>query len=377
MSKKSLGIYIHIPFCKSRCIYCDFVSSVSDGKCMDKYCDYLIKQIGLAKDEYREKYIVDTVYLGGGTPSLLSDKNLLKIAESLKDSFDFNLKEFSIEANPCTVNREKLDTFRQMGITRVSIGVQSFDDKLLSMLGRAHNSSQAIEAVKLAKEYGFEVSVDCMIGLPNQTNEDITDFVNIASSLGVDHISVYMLSVEDGTKLQKLIEEGKLIAKNDDESAEMYDIACKALKEKGYDRYEISNFCKDNKVSYHNLRYWQREDYLGLGLSAHSMTMNTRWRNPEDFEEYYSLLDKNIIPKLDIEELSQDEIKEEFIMLALRLNEGINIKKYNELFGEDFKKEYRLALIKDARYLDISDDRVAIKGEYLGVMNSIIVDFLK
>lgn len=375
--KKSLGIYIHIPFCKSRCIYCDFVSSVSDSKSMDKYCDYLIKEIEAASEKYRDEYTVDTLYLGGGTPSLLSDKNLLRISERIKSRFDCELKEFSMEANPCTINADKLDAMKKAGVTRVSIGVQTFNDGMLRMLGRAHDSFTAVKAIRLAKEKGFEVSVDCMTGLPEQTEEDVRDFVEKAVSLGADHISVYMLSVEEGTKLDRLISEGKLVAKTDDEVAELYDVACSALKEKGFDRYEISNFAKQGKVSYHNLRYWRREDYLGLGISAHSLIMNERWRDSDKFEEYYSLIDEGLMPALDVEKLDEDDIKEEFIMLALRLKEGINIKKYNELFDGDFMSEYRFALIKDAKYLDIDKDRVAIKDEYLETMNSVIVDFLK
>lgn len=376
-NKNTLGLYIHIPFCKSRCIYCDFVSSVSDNACMDKYCDYLKKQIALAKDKYKDKYIVDTIYFGGGTPSILSCDNLLKIANSIKSSFVFDLKEFSIEANPCTIDETKLSTFRQMGVNRISIGVQSFNDDILQMLGRAHDSITAINAIKMAKEYGFEVSVDCMTGLPDQTKEDIEDFVEKATNLNVDHISVYMLSIEEGTKLEELINQGKLTAKSDDEIIELYDTACEFLKEKGFERYEISNFAKNSKVSFHNLRYWRREDYLGLGISAHSLIMNKRWHNPDNFEDYYKALDKGLMPMEDIENLDEEEIKEEYIMLALRLKEGIDIEKYNKKFNSDFKNEYRLALIKDARYLNISDKKVSIKDEYLETMNSIIVDFLK
>ncbi len=375
--KKSLGIYIHIPFCKSRCIYCDFVSSLGDESARQKYCSYLQKEICLAAQKYSKEYTVDTLYFGGGTPSLLSEKNFCDIVKCVKDNFDCRLKEFSVEVNPCTANMQKFDAFTKCGVTRISIGVQSFNDNLLKMLGRAHDCACAKQAVKLAKSYGFEVSVDCMTGLPGQSVEDIKDFIDVSEGLNVDHISVYMLSVEEGTRLQKLIEEGVLVAKTDDEVADLYDVACKALREKDFQRYEISNFCKNGKVSLHNMRYWLRKDYLGLGLAAHSLIMNTRWQNPHTFEEYYKSLDGGKLPQNDIINLDTCEQEEEYIMLALRLKEGIDIKKYNEIFGSDFKKEYRYALLKDAKYLDISDERVAIKDEYLSVMNSLIVDFLK
>lgn len=375
--KKSLGIYIHIPFCKSRCIYCDFTSCVGDGKAMDEYCAYLEKEIGLAAKKYSDEYIVDTLYFGGGTPSLLSADNFRDVAECVKDNFSCRLKEFSVEVNPCTANREKFDAFKKAGVTRLSIGVQSFDDKLLKMMGRAHDKECAVKAIKLAKEYGFDVSADCMIGLPEQNKEDVEDFADYASALGLDHVSVYMLSVEDGTPLEKLIAQGKLVAKSDDEAAELYEAACKALEDKGYERYEISNFAKNGKVSLHNLRYWKREDYLGLGLSAHSLSDNVRTYNPDTFKEYYEALDKGILPSQIEDVIDVEGQKEEYVMLSLRLKEGIDLTKYSELFKENFKKEYRLALLKNAPYLDVSDERVAIKDEYLSVMNSVIVDFLK
>lgn len=375
--KKSLGIYIHIPFCKSRCIYCDFTSCVGSESEREKYCSYLKKEICLAAQKYSRDYTVDTLYFGGGTPSILSGESFIGLAGCVKDNFCCDLKEFSVEVNPCTATKEKFDAFEKAGVTRVSIGVQSFDDKLLKMLGRAHDRECAIAAVKLAKEYGFEVSVDCMTGLPEQNKNDVEEFVEIASDLGADHVSVYMLSVEEGTTLEKLINDGVLKQKSDDEVAELYDAACKALKDKDYERYEISNFAKDGKVSAHNLRYWRREDYLGLGMSAHSLLANTRTFNPDTFEEYYASLDKDELPAKTEDEVDENGQKEEFIMLALRLKEGIDIDKYNNLFCGDFEKEYKFALIKDARFLDISDKRVAIKDEYLSVMNGIIVDFLK
>lgn len=375
--RKSLGIYIHIPFCRSRCIYCDFTSCVGDKRAREKYCDYLKKEIRLAAQKYSKEYTVDTLYLGGGTPSLLNKESFCDIAKCVKDNFDCKLKEFSVEVNPCTATREKFEAFQKAGVTRVSIGVQSFDDKLLKMLGRAHDRECAVGAIKLAKEYPFEVSADCMTGLPGQTKENVEEFAEVVSELLVDHVSVYMLSVEEGTELSRLIEKGMLTPKSDDEVAELYDTACKALKEKGYERYEISNFAKDGKVSLHNLRYWRRKDYLGLGLSAHSLLDNIRTFNPNTFEEYYSSIDAEVLPAKTEDIIDEDGQKEEFVMLALRLKEGIDVDKYNALFGGDFKEEYKYALIKDARYLQVSDNRVAIKDKYLSVMNGIIVDFLK
>ncbi|MBD5086730.1 MAG: radical SAM family heme chaperone HemW [Clostridiales bacterium] len=374
---RKLGLYLHIPFCKSRCIYCDFVSSLGDCKSMDKYVDYLCNQIKADGEKYSGKYVVDTVYFGGGTPTLLSGENFQRLANTIKDTFELNIKEFSVEANPCTVDREKLQALKDVGVTRISVGVQSFNDKLLKMLGRRHDSEMAKRAIKLALEMGFDVSVDCMLGLPNQTLADIKNFIETADNLGVEHISAYTLSVEEGTPLERLIEQKILQEKSDDEVAIFYEYTCKLLKERGYTRYEVSNFCKRGKYSFHNLRYWRGEDYLGLGLSAHSLIDGERWRITDNFDEYYSSIDKGLDLRLDKEELSVDEKKSEMIMLSLRLDEGLDIEKYESSFGGSFADEYAFALDKNKNYVDFDGKRLRIKDEYVEVMNSIVVDFIK
>lgn len=373
-SKQSLGIYIHIPFCKSRCIYCDFISSVDDCSQREKYIEYLCRQIRLAGREYAEDYTVDTLYLGGGTPTLLDGAQLKKISKEIFSNFNCNLKEFSIEANPCAVDREKLIALKDMGVTRLSLGVQSFNDDLLNMLGRRHDSKQAEEAIKLAAEFGFDVSVDAMIGLPNQTKDDIKSFIDKADSLGVEHVSVYMLSVEEGTALKRLIEQGKLVAKSDDEIADFYDYACLRLKEKKFERYEISNFCKNQKVSHHNLRYWQCLDYLG-GMGAHSLTKGERWRNADNFEEYYDCVDEGNY-RLDMQQLSNDDMESEYVMLSFRLQKGIDLSEFSAKFGHDFLSKYSHAIEKHKNHLEITNSSVSIKYEYIQLMNSIIVDFI-
>ncbi|MDE6869627.1 MAG: radical SAM family heme chaperone HemW [Clostridia bacterium] len=374
-TKPSLGIYIHIPFCKSRCIYCDFVSSVDDCLQRNKYVEYLCRQIRLASGEYSNKYTVDTLYFGGGTPTLLDGEQLRAIGKEIYNGFNCNLKEFSVEANPCTVNREKLMALKDMGVTRLSIGVQSFNDELLKMLGRRHDAKRAEESIRLAIEFGFDVSVDAMIGLPNQTQEDINDFVDRADKLGVEHISVYMLSIEDGTQLKSLIQQGRLIAKSDDELADLYEYACQRLKEQSFQRYEISNFCKNQKVSHHNLRYWQCLDYLGLGMGAHSLTNGERWSNAENFKDYFEGIDKGNY-RHNAQKLSREDIENEYIMLALRLQTGIDLTDYSNRFGCDFLNKYSKSIEKNHNYLKVTKSSVAIKDQYLQLMNSIIIDII-
>lgn len=344
---------------------------------MDKYVEYLSKQIKAEGEKYSDKYVVDTIYFGGGTPTLLSNENLQRLVNTIKDSFDLQIKEFSVEANPCTVDRQKLQALKDASATRISLGVQSFNDNLLKTLGRRHDAKQAKQAIKLASQMGFDVSVDCMLGLPNQTLSDIKEFVDIADSLGIEHVSAYMLSVEEGTPLYRLIEQKILQEKTDDELAIFYEYICKLMKERGYSRYEVSNFCKKDKFSFHNLRYWKGEDYLGLGLSAHSLIDGERWRMTDNFDEYYSAIDKGEDLRLDKEELSVDEKKVEMIMLALRLDEGLDIEKYENTFGGKFADEYAYALDKNAKYINYDSKRLTIKEEYVKVMNSIVVDFIK
>ncbi|MDE6189188.1 MAG: radical SAM family heme chaperone HemW, partial [Clostridia bacterium] len=327
--------------------------------------------------EYSQDYIVDTLYVGGGTPTLLSNENLIKIANAVKDNFDCEFKEFSVEANPCTIDRDKLAALKTAGVTRISLGVQTFNDELLQILGRRHDSKQAKRAIKLSKDFGFDVSVDCMLGLPKQSLDDVKEFIETANDLNAEHISAYMLSVEDGTALQKLIKEGKLEKKSDDELAIAYEYAYKLLKDCGYCRYEVSNFCKNSKRSVHNMKYWQGDDYLGLGLSAHSLIKGERWRNSCDFEAYFAEIERGTLQRLDREVLSVEDKKSEIIMLSLRLENGLDIKRYENIFGEKFSEVYAKALDKNANYTNYDGSRLSIKQEYLQVMNSIVADFLK
>lgn len=372
---RSLGIYVHVPFCKSRCTYCDFISSIDSSENRNKYTQYLQRQTQLSGRRYGGSYVVDTLYFGGGTPTLLDKEQFNGITQKIFSSFKCDIKEFTVEANPCTVTDEKLAYLKDCGVSRLSLGVQSFDDSLLRMLGRRHSADEAKTAIALAKKYCFDVSADAMIGLPNQKISDIKNFVDIAGDLGVDHISVYMLSVEDGTVLHRQIREGKLAEKTDDEIADFYEYACRRLQESGYERYEISNFCKNGKKSLHNLRYWQCKDYLGLGMGAHSLLDGERWRNAETFEEYYKAVDNDSY-RIDIQKLSEIDKEREYIMLGFRLSDGISLTQFENFFNCNFLEKYKNALEKNKNYLQINSNSVSIKYEYLQLMNSIIIDFI-
>jgi len=375
--REKAGIYLHIPFCKSRCVYCDFVSSLCNPAHQQKYVDYLCRQIRLAAREYADSYIVDTLYFGGGTPSVLDNGQLAALGKEISRSFNCDIREFTVECNPGDIDDAKLQVLKDMGATRISLGVQSFDDALLKTLGRRHSAKDAIAAAKLAIKRELDVSVDCMIGLPGQTLQDAQLFADTADSLGIEHVSVYMLSVEDGTALKKMIDEGALTAKSDDEQADFYEFAYRAFCEKGFERYEVSNFCKNGKYALHNLGYWRRKDYIGLGVAAHSLTLGQRWCNPDGFDEFYAGVDSGRLKKSDLQILSEKDVREETVMLAMRLKNGLDCAEYYRKFGVKFEDEYDAAIAKNASYLDLKDGRAAIKDDYLAVMNSIVADFLK
>lgn len=366
---KDLGLYIHIPFCKSKCYYCDFCSIKGVNKSKE-YLDRLVDE----NDKIASKlqaYKIKTVYVGGGTPSYVDENDLFYAVNSILSRYEKDIKEFTIEINPDSVTEKKLETYKKLGVNRVSIGVQTLNDQILKTLNRPHTSSEAINAVKLAKKYFDDVSVDLMIGLPNQTKEDCKLAIETAYSLGVKHISCYTLQLEDKTALKKMVDSGKILLPTDDQTADLYDYCYDILIKLGYDRYEISNFCIDDKISLHNYAYWDRVDYLGLGASSHSLINSYRFNNTNNISKYICGASYENVEKLDKE-------GEEFetIMLSLRTKKGIDIVKYEKSFGANFLVKYKRQLDKLKNYLIIDEYFVKIKENYYEVSNEIIVEFM-
>ncbi|MGN0765236.1 MAG: radical SAM family heme chaperone HemW [Christensenellales bacterium] len=369
---ENIGVYIHIPFCLSRCYYCDFVSSIAKQEQIDRYVEAVVKEIKLLARQIKYHYIVDTVYIGGGTPSVLSAKQLGHIVFNLRKALKCDIREFTVEVNPCSVDRAKITAYKRMGVTRVSIGVQTFNPEIAKSIGRRHTPEQAMQAVKWVVESGLDCSVDAMLGLPNQSIEDIDEFVEIVRDNAVGHVSAYMLKLEEGTAMYDAKQRGQLDLPDEDATCDMYDHIKARLEDIGFHRYEVSNFCREDKESKHNLKYWQCKQYVGVGLGAHSLIGNRRLYNPSNFEEYYDNIDNGKLAQKLEQKLSLKDMMDERIMLGLRMDEGMDIVRFNADFDIDFLDTYRQKLQKVQQYLNVSKERVSIKQEYMGVMNSII-----
>lgn len=373
---KKLGIYIHIPFCLSRCIYCDFVSSIVGEHDMDEYIEHLTKEMKMVSSQIKYHYLVDTVYIGGGTPSTLTARQLGSIVLAIRKYFKTDIQEFTIEANPCNVDEKKMLTYKRAGVTRISFGVQTFNDDILASIGRRHTAHQAIESIQLAQRFGFRVSIDSMLGPGGQSMQDIDDFVSIVRELDIRHVSSYMLKVEQGTPLAKMVDSGQMLLPDDDQTCDMYDHMWQELEKIGLHRYEISNFAMQGEESKHNLKYWNMDEYIGFGVSAHSLLGNRRLYNPSSFDKYYDYLDQNKLVLTLESRLTTGDMKNERIMLSLRTSKGLDIERFDNDFDTDFLVEYKSRIDKVADYVTVDANHLSIKPEYMGVMNSIIVELI-
>ena len=311
------GLYIHIPFCKKRCLYCDFFSTTQLAR-REEYVEALLKEIAMRRNEASEP--IQTVYIGGGTPSTLPSEAVIAIDQLLHS---YHIAEYTMEMNPGDTTREYLQALRQTGINRLSIGIQSFQDELLQLIGRRHNAQQAIDAVRMAQEVGFDnISVDLIYALPTQTMAQWEADIETALSLGVQHISSYGLMYEEGTALTKMMENGELEAIDEDTENAMYDRLCERLKEAGFVHYEVSNFALPGYEAKHNGNYWNGTPYIGVGAGAHSYIGKVRSWNPDDLDAYIQGMKDGPL-KRESETLTEKNIYNEQIMLGLRTNRGI------------------------------------------------------
>lgn len=367
------GIYIHIPFCKSKCTYCDFASYPGEINKKESYFACLYREIEGRGRELSGKQF-GTIYFGGGTPSFVEPKYILGAIKQIKKFFTLtNDPEITIELNPGTIDEHKVNEYKKAGINRFSIGLQTGYDEQLKRLNRIHTAKEFLIACKLLK--GENISADILLGLANQTKEEVVKTIDLAIAGGVSHISMYALTPEVGTPIYTDYLNGELLS--DDEVAEIYDYARQYLKQKGFYRYEVSNFAKPGYESKHNLNYWNRGEYIGLGLSASSFIDNRRFTNSFNIDEYINSIIYNKIPEIASDVIDQDDARFEFIMLGLRTEDGISIKEYNKLFNRDFLDDYKDALKKKESFLQIDGDNVKIKEDYLYVMNDIIMAFMK
>ena len=363
------GIYIHIPFCKQKCAYCDFVSFPDREQFTDAYLDALENEMAHCTGEK-----ADTIFIGGGTPSILTPEQIKRLTKAIFDTFDIAKDcEFTTEANPGTLDETKITAMLEGGINRISVGVQSFNDAELKKIGRIHNAETAYNTILSLKKYGFNnINLDLMTALPNQTMSSLKITLKTAVSLPVTHISAYSLIIENGTPLERALDEGKLTLPTEDDDREMYSYVVDFLAQNSFDQYEISNFARKGYECRHNIKYWTFEPYIGLGVAAHSFDGINRSYNTDDLQEYISGNKKQIIP------LTQKDKISEFIITGLRMNKGISAEKFKELFNEDIENIYGFELIKfmNLGLIKKDGDRYSLTRKGIDVSNSVLCEFV-
>ncbi|MBE7090607.1 MAG: radical SAM family heme chaperone HemW [Clostridiales bacterium] len=366
------GIYVHVPFCKHKCTYCDFVSFSNKEGEMQSYFENLFKEIVYRAPAHKNDTF-DTVYFGGGTPSyvesLLITATLTLIKQNYRVSKD---AEITLEMNPGTVTKDKILAYKRAGFNRFSLGLQTVSDQELLRLNRIHTKKEFCEAATLLSGENF--SVDIMVGLHDQTKEEVEESLRVALNYGASHVSVYALTPVDGTPLYTDYLNGEL--PDSDETADLYHTAVEYLKNRGFHRYEISNFALKGKESRHNLNYWQRGEYLGFGIAAHSFYGGERFSNTENLSEYAMCIAGEKSPVVFRERLSESEAEEEFIMLAFRTEQGFAKAEYEKMFGAPFSLRYAEKLRRIGKYLDVEGERVKIKDEYFYVQDGIVAELL-
>ena len=377
ITKNKIGIYVHIPFCKKKCDYCDFISYCGKDDLIEKYVDSVKKEI----EHVKIKSEITTIYIGGGTPSYIDSKFIVQILEKIKEKNVAQDAEITIEVNPGTVTQEKLQDYINCGINRISIGLQTTNDELLKQIGRIHNYEQFLETYKMAKKVGFKnINVDLMLGLPNQRISDLKESLENVLKLAPKHISVYSLIVEDGTPIANKIENGKLKLPDDELERNMYWYVKNTLELNGYKHYEISNFAKKGYESKHNMNCWNQMEYVGIGAGAHSYRDITRYSNTEDIKEYIKNVQKGEFEKNRIihEIQKEEDSKKEFMLLGLRKIDGIKISEFKNKFGDNPIYLYRKELKKlsDEKLIIIQDDNIRLSNKGIDLANLVWEEFV-
>ncbi len=380
---KGLGLYIHLPFCQRKCNYCDFYSLTCINK-IGEYIKAICKQITIESPLYKD-YEIETIFIGGGTPSLISPDDFKLLSKTIKNCLNLTQGlEFTIEANPGTLNKEKLIAYKEAGVNRLSIGLQSTNDEELKILGRIHTLKDFENSYKLARECGFDnISVDLMYSLPNQTFYGFKSTLEAVIELSPEHISSYSLKIEDETPFGKI--KDKLILPSEDDEYLMYIYMCDALNKHGYLQYEISNFAKKGNESRHNLKYWLSEEYIGIGPSAHSYINGKRYYYEPNLDTYLDSLKNDILPNKIFEQTienahSYPQISkmDEYLMLRLRLASGVSETEFRVEFAKELTKEYPqiLSFLKTG-YIKKQGDSYSFTPKGFFVSNYILTEILK
>jgi oxygen-independent coproporphyrinogen-3 oxidase len=382
---KKLGIYVHIPFCVRKCLYCDFLSFPAKEWEKEKYLRALLKEIEGEALRYKD-WAVDSIFIGGGTPTALTGEQLGRLMDGLKSGFLLGADaEITMEANPGTVEKEKLEKCLRAGVNRISIGAQSLRDEELAALGRVHSAEEFFQAYQWAREAGFRnVNVDVMAALPGQKVETYLDGLERVMDLGPEHISAYSLIIEEGTPFYGWYGEsgkrknGMAQLPSEEEERLMYERTGELLEQRGYRRYEISNYAKPGYECRHNIGYWERRDYAGFGLGASSMVGNVRWRNRRDKEGYVQCIEESLGGvKEEIQSLSKKEQMEEFMFLGLRLTTGVGKKAFQETFGIPMEEVYGAVIGKLGGQGLLEDgERVSLTPYGRDISNYVMAEFL-
>lgn len=370
-----LGLYVHVPFCIRKCLYCDFNSYQSKEYLIDEYLNAVLTEANVYKD-----VDIETVFIGGGTPTVLNPDQLSTLICGLKAIFKLRDGiEYTVEANPGTLNREKLRLLKLLGVNRLSIGAQSMDDKLLRRLGRIHRASEFLENYEEARLIGFDnINVDLMFGLPGQALGDWTDTVKKIMSLNPEHISCYGLTIEEGTPYQKMYDNGRLRLPDEDTEREMYWEAVRILESCGYIHYEISNFAKKGFECRHNLIYWNDNRYIGLGAGAHSYYRGCRYANEPDPVKYINAINRSNSAVVQKEYIDRKNEIEEYFFMGLRLMEGVKISDFNYRFGQSPYNIYEKSIEKltKLKLLEVKGDRMYLTERGIDLSNQVFMEFM-
>lgn len=385
--EQNLGIYIHIPFCRQKCLYCDFLSMASgteEDLLHRAYMNLLKKEIQLtARELPSDSFRVDSVFIGGGTPSLVDPALITDLMSEVRASFHLlEYPEITIESNPGTLTPEKLLAYREAGINRLSMGVQSFDPACLKAIGRIHGPEEVVENFRQAREAGFDnINLDLMFSLPGQTMESWRDTLKKALELSPEHLSYYSLQIEEGTPFYRMIQKGTLKQNSDQLDRQMYEEARALLRESGLRLYEISNAAQPGRECRHNLKYWSMEEYLGLGLGSHSYIRGQRFSNARTHQEYGELLGEGKLPRVWTHQNTREDEIGEYLFTGLRKEEGISLLNFQRRFGEELQQHYKdkwhkINEFMENKQLIIDGDKLKLTESGIHISNRIFVELI-
>ena len=355
---EKVGCYIHIPFCQRKCYYCDFCAYMNVEDRIDSYIKNLKKEI----NSYQERLSVDidSIYIGGGTPSYIDPVYIKKIIDEVRKFKISDLKEFTIECNPNSISKEKLAIYKDIGINRISLGVQSFDDEVLGAIGRNHTADIALKDIDMIRNAGFDnLSFDLMLNLPKQSYRSIKNDLEMVKKISPEHISWYSLILEEGSRFYALDKKGKLDLMEDDDEVDIFEEIIEELDSLGLKRYEISNFAKKGYESYHNKKYWEGRGYIAFGMSGSGYLTNYRYTNTRNFIHYEQKIGQGNLPIDEISYIDKEDKEKEYIIFKLRETSGINLADFKKLFGHDFLHTYEKEI---DQFID--DDFFVIDGNF-------------